>query len=86
MPPKHVQMLASGRQKDLLSSVYQAYTKYEAEHDLVVLNGWQGGSSSFNAQVAAYLDAPALLVLGYRPDETPSEAFEKTVSDFAELF
>jgi phosphate acetyltransferase len=69
-------LITSGRYDDMLQEIVQAYKKYEAEHDFVLIEGtnYQGPTVAFefdvNADIARNLGAPILLAVGGRDRST----------------
>jgi phosphate acetyltransferase len=69
-------LITSGRYDDMLQEIVQAYKKYEAEHDFVLVEGtnFQGPTVAFefdvNADIARNLGAPIVLAVSGRDRST----------------
>ena len=69
-------LITSGRYDDLLQEIVQAYKKYEADHDFVLIEGtnFQGPTVAFefdvNADIARNLGAPIVLAVSGRDRST----------------
>jgi len=78
------ELIASGRYDDMLQDIVQAYKKYEAEHDFVLIEGtnYQGPTVAFefdvNADIARNLGAPILLAVSGR-DRSTDDIVDTTI-------
>ncbi|KAK9820016.1 hypothetical protein WJX72_005170 [[Myrmecia] bisecta] len=62
-----VQLLASGRQDELMDRIFDAYESYKELHELVILEGVSTGSlgrttADLDAKIASVLNTPVLMV------------------------
>jgi phosphate acetyltransferase len=77
-------LIRSGRYDDMLQEIVQAYKKYEAEHDFVLIEGtnYQGPTVAFefdvNADIARNLGAPILLAVSGR-DRSMDEIVDNAI-------
>lgn len=78
-------MLGEKKQEEFLEACQNKLADYEAprnekpSHDMVVIDGWQGGGFGINAALAKQLNAPVLLCIEYVADESPSSCFDRAV-------
>lgn len=78
-------MLGERKQDDLLELCQNKLAEYEApkndtpSHDIIVIDGWQGGGFGINAALARQLQSPVLLCMDYSTDDTPASCFDRAV-------
>ena len=78
-------MLGEKKQEDFLEACQNKLAEYEARrpdlpsHDMIVIDGWQGGGFVMNAALSRQLNAPMLLCMEYEADESPSSCFDRAV-------
>ena len=78
-------MLGEKKQDEFLEACQSKLTEYEARrndlpsHDMIVIDGWQGGGFFMNAALSRQLQAPMLLCMEYESDERASSCFDRAV-------
>ncbi|PNW69941.1 hypothetical protein CHLRE_17g699000v5 [Chlamydomonas reinhardtii] len=77
------QLIASGKQSEVLDRIYAAYMAYKAggELDLCLVEGPGPlmGGTELDAQIAAALNAPVLMAMSGRPNATANDYYNKAM-------
>lgn len=71
-------LLAAGRQEELMDRVYSRYQEYKEGKEMVILEGATvdgiGNQLELNARMAAELQSPVLMIMSIKRDELPTVA------------